>query len=934
MRSIQTLNLTIILSATCIHSTSNLTRTFNPLLKLSFPNSIIPEIKIEKLKMAYAGIQMFMEKLNQLINCNHIPFFNNPTIICERPQFQRLYEELGSMIQTLFIDQHQDLHDLEKLKDLKRRFMDAAEMAHYMVDLFLSAVHVRKNGNLPTSEDFNPSLNLDRISLKFIKVEFKSMRIDGMKLDSSPRPQSTLNQSAAAQSSFSRGSKKLLDEIFVGIDRDVEHIRDKLVEDQKKLDVVSIVGMGGLGKTALATKVFNDAYVKHHFHVRVWVTVSQTYDKRGVLTQILESIRGQLHLEKANDSRLRELVHKNLMGKRYLIVIDDIWHIQTWDNLKVFFPHDNTGSRILLTSRQTEVAMHANSDGLIHHLGYLNKEKGWELLCQKVFQGRDCPEWSIKVGMQIVETCQGLPLALVVIAGVLAKHAWGKKFWKEIAERTSSYIVGGQNGCLETLGLSYSHLPEHLRECFLYLGGFPEDYMFQVERLIWLWVAEGFIQKDGNRSLEDIAEGYLMDLIDRNLVIVADRSKSNGGVKACKVHDLIRELCLEKAKEEGFILETEKLILSPQFSNGITPTYKLVRVFINEESINPYFPYPTTQNLRTILCFLNIKYSGNAIVNGSFVLLRVLDLQNCRRIQFSEDMKLLVHLRHLAIRIKSEGFPSSICNLWNLQTLIYITAYRRSVVLPGNISDLVNLRHLLGHKNNVFVFPLIEKPMNLQTISSLELGNGVGDCLKCFPYIKKLRCHTYLETEYDFKSLNYLVKLKLIGNFETSVDRITFPTSLKTLTLERCGLPWSEMSIIQSLPNLQVLKLHSWAFNGSCWNTDGQEFPQLIKVLEYNAIEGSCWDTDGQKFQQLKFLRLEGLDLKTWNAYSASFPCLKQLEIIGCHILEEIPFEIGDIPTLELIQIRGCRKCVDESARRIEEEQHDFGNYNLKIHII
>ncbi|KAI3745220.1 hypothetical protein L1987_58328 [Smallanthus sonchifolius] len=179
----------------------------------------------------------------------------------------------------------------------------------------------------------------------------------------------------------------------------------------------------------------------YHFHVRVWVTVSQTYDKRDVLIQILESICGQLDLEKASDTRLHEMVHKHLMGKRYLIVTDDMWHTETWDYLKVFFPHDNNGSRILLTSRLNEVAKHANSDGLIHHLGYLSNEKSWELLCQKVFHGNECPKWSIEPGMKIVENCKGLPLAVLVIAGVLAKWAWSKKFWEEIALRTVRILL-------------------------------------------------------------------------------------------------------------------------------------------------------------------------------------------------------------------------------------------------------------------------------------------------------------------------------------------------------------------------------------------------------------------------------------------------------------------------------------------------------------
>ncbi|XP_076905798.1 putative disease resistance protein At1g50180 [Bidens hawaiensis] len=318
-----------------------------------------------------------------------------------------------------------------------------------------------------------------------ILLEFMSI-----KMDSSQR---TLIQSAPTLISISTNSqtsKKLLDEIMVGLDGDVELIRDKLVEDQKKLDVVSIVGMGGIGKTTLATKVFGDRFIMHHFYVRVWVTVSQTYDKRAVLIQILASIGVKEGLEEATDSQLHEMVHKKLMGKRDLIVIDDIWDTEALDKLKLFFPHDNNGSRILLTSRFTEVAKHAKPGGLVHHLGSLNKERSWELLCKKVFRGNECPTvgptptWSIKPRMQIVDSCKGLPLAVVVLAGVLSKEALSERFWVKIAERTSSYIVGKENGCMETLGLSYNHLPPHLREGFLYLGGFPKSYGFNVKWLI------------------------------------------------------------------------------------------------------------------------------------------------------------------------------------------------------------------------------------------------------------------------------------------------------------------------------------------------------------------------------------------------------------------------------------------------------------------
>ncbi|MFS8025071.1 hypothetical protein Hanom_Chr16g01470641 [Helianthus anomalus] len=257
-------------------------------------------------------------------------------------------------------------------------------------------------------------------------------------------------------------------------------------------------------------------------------------------------------------------------------------------------------------------------------------------------------------------------------------------------------------------------------------------------------------------------------------------------------------------------------------------------------------------------------------------------------------MKLLVHLRYLAIRKESEGFPSSICYLWGLQTLIYIT-YRERTVLPNNISNLVNLRHLLSDKV-VFLLPSIEKPMNLKTISYVVLNDEVVNLQKYFPYIKELTCCTCYDEQNDFKSLTYLEKLKLNSSFGSRVEHITFPETLKKLTLESCGLAWS--------------------------------------VMPYTDVAGRCWNTDGQEFRQLKFLKLEALDINQWEASSRSFPSLRQLEITACSSFEEIPLEIGDIPTLELILIKGCRGSVKESVRRIEEEQHDFRNVNLKIHII
>ncbi|KAJ9553989.1 hypothetical protein OSB04_018034 [Centaurea solstitialis] len=892
---------------------------------------------------------MLMDDLKKIIHGNHhLLINNNPLIIFKRPQFQLLYQELDSIIQTLSNIHHHHHHyhpdELEKVIDLKKRFKDVVEEAQDSIDLFLSALHFRygrlsrmsavfktsldlflsslhfRNRGLSSRSDvLKTSLDLNKIlkSIESIKVELNTINIGNMKIDSSSRiDQVKSRQSVAAGTSYTRnplGIKKQSEDIVVGLDRDAEIIRDKLFEDTKQLCVVSIVGMGGQGKTTLATKLFNDPFLKYHFHIRAWATVSQTYVKRDLLIQILTSIGVQDDLEKDDDSKLREKLHKKLMGRRYLIVIDDIWSIEDWDELKMFFPNDNTSSRILLTSRLNEVALHVKPHGCVHSLPSLTEEESWELLKQKVFHGNECPEWLIEPGRQIARKCYGLPLSVVVMAGVLAEEPMNKDLWENIA---CSYIVGDQKGCLESLALSYHHLPDHLRECFLYLGGFPEDFKFKVERLTWLWVAEGFIEEDGNRSLEDTAKAYLMDLINRNLVIV-ERRNVMGDVKACKLHDLVRELCLQKAKEEEFFLKIDSPTSSSQLLGGIT--YEQRRIFMSQpvRILNiPHSPTPTT---RSLLCFHENLFSS-VFIARSFVLLRVLNMDDCPLHVFPQGLALLVHLRYLAIRFFGE-FPKSICNLWSLETLILRKSPFGSMRLPHSIIDLVNLRHLWG--NSLLCFSYIEKPMNLHSISKMMFEYGGGNVQKCFPNIRKLVLHgeRYFQTHTKYlELLPYLENLKL-RDPELGYGHIAFPVTLKKLSLRGCASPWIHMSMIQLLPNLEVLKLQGGFFKKGT----GRDF--------FKTGTGREWDACEQQFPQLKFLMLNHFDIKQWKAASTSFPCLKQLSVSYCKHLEEIPFEIGEIITLELIEIEDCSNSVVESVKRIQQEQQDVGNDELKITI-
>ncbi|PHU21242.1 hypothetical protein BC332_06349 [Capsicum chinense] len=326
-----------------------------------------------------------------------------------------------------------------------------------------------------------------------------------------------------------------------------------LIRGTHEIDDVPIVGMGGQGKTTIARKVYNNGCIVHHFDVQAWCIISQSYNRRDLLQEIFSQVMGKEDKGDKEDI-LAERLKKSLTGKRYIIVLDDMWDVKAWDDLRFSFPDVGNRSRIVITTRLEEVAKQVKQHIDPYSLPFLTPDDSRKLLQIKVFQQESFPPSLQDVSKDVAERCKGLPLVIVLVAGIIKRNKMEASWWHEVKNSLVSYHGESEGYSLSTMQLSYDNLPDHLRPCLLYMGMFPEDASIPVSELISLWIAVCFVQNiEESGRLEETAEGYLNDLISSNVVMVSGRSY-NGKVKYCQVHDVVLHFCLNKSREEKFML--------------------------------------------------------------------------------------------------------------------------------------------------------------------------------------------------------------------------------------------------------------------------------------------------------------------------------------------------------------------------------------------
>ncbi|KAK9082654.1 hypothetical protein Scep_029125 [Stephania cephalantha] len=662
---------------------------------------------------------------------------------------------------------------------------------------------------------------------------------------------------------------------MVGMERAKGTVMGELVKEDVERRVVTIVGMPGSGKTTLAKHVYISDETKRHFDCRTWADVSQYYNIKGVLLRLLQNVGVVLSDEekKMAEEEIMGKLNNFLENKRYLVVLDDLWTLQAWDDFEKAFPNGKSGSKIMLTSRNERLAAYADprSQPVVPEM--LSEKQSWDLFCNRTFNNADPPG--------------DFPQDLKHRGEKMVKKMWRLAF--------SNCRIGSL---------------------------FPEDFRIERRRLIGVWIAEGYIRQEGEETLHEAAENALMELISRGMVQVEEMN-SLGRVKSCRLHDVLRDFSIVKAKEDGFgeVMSSIKKSLCPKLGVHISSERDEISR-TSRVSIRTIFKQVAAYN-KHARSILFMHYDQSFIITkmptfNEVKLLRVLDLEGLRgECEFPKEIGNLIHLRYLGMRhIDVIGpIPCNIGNLQNLQTLDLYGMYGNAS-MPDVLWKMEELR--------ILCLPFVitkqkqlrmDNLRNLHTLKGVEVGSWMKKNTSTFTNVVKLFvrarsreevseviafvdglaslqclsiwCTLYGEKEIfstvplQFGGINcqQLVKLEFKGDFPARPlpNPCEFPPNLTTLILDRIGLEEDPMPTLEKLPNLTHLCLCG-SYNGTSMVCKAQGFPRL---------------------QKLELLAL--FNLEEWIVEEGAAPHLHHLTIRSCGKLMEVPEAFRFVPIIDKV---------------------------------
>ncbi|XP_027103241.1 disease resistance protein RPM1-like [Coffea arabica] len=771
--------------------------------------------------------------------------------------------------------------------------------------------------------------------------------------------QETCSSSAAGSSSTSAAnldndireiSILLEEDKLVGIKTPKEELISRVLNNDSHLKVIAVVGMGGLGKTTLVRKVFEDTAVKTQFKIHVWLTISRTFDIMVILKTMIHKIFYEINepvphqlMNSTDIIRLSAFVKDFLQDRSYILVLDDVWSERLWDALKNVLPDGNFHGQAILTTRIIHVAKAARfgSHNYSHWMKPLSVKDSWTLFCHTTFQSDHCPPHLQQVSARILRKCEGLPLAIATIGGVLAlKDKDRINDWETILRNLGDELdaSGKLDPIKRILLLSYNDLPQNLKNCFLYLSIYPEDALIGVDDMLDKWITQGFVEEKEGMSTFDIANRGFHELVNRSLVQVL--TANCDGIKCFRVHDFLRDMIVSKSREQNFIT-----IAVGNYSGQSSNKVRRLALY---DFDNPE-PQELTHCFKSLRSLEFLRYNGrisgpvvSKFLCGGSKLIKVLDLSEAPLEDIPKEVFKLFLLKCLCLRrTKVRIVPKSIGKLQNLEILdlfytnvtkipVEILKLRKLHVLyVGRIEISAEYHGLRGFKSP----DKIGKLLSLENLQAIEADNE--KILREIGKLTKLRSLsiTKLRRE-DGKEL--LCTLEKLTNLKTLVvqsieDDMTLdlrhPISPTPRLLEILSLQGHIGNILQWVLSLQSLT-NLVLDNSGLREDDGtkgigslQDLPNLLELTLQHAYEGEMLLFRAGGFRKLEKLSITSLERLKWlKVENDTLPSLQRLSMTDCKLLEELPLSAENLRKLESLFLVDMSDGLVEKVMNLAEQ--------------
>ncbi|XP_057788016.1 putative disease resistance protein RGA3 isoform X2 [Salvia miltiorrhiza] len=683
-----------------------------------------------------------------------------------------------------------------------------------------------------------------------------------------------------------------------GREEDKQNIINLLLDDnseEKKIifpSVISVVGIGGIGKTMLAQLVYNDEMVSRHFELKMWVHVPKDFDLGNLMKRVIHSVTRKIY-ELCELDNLQAQLAELLKGRRFLLVLDDVWDEdeEKWHAFLNLFKVGGEGSRVLITTRSQGIRA-----STMYELKGLSYEECWNLFKEMAFgEGGDMR--LIGIGKEIVKKCGGVPLAVRAMARLLRSKK--EEYWMSVQDSELWQLKAYQSEVMPALKLSYQYLPSHLKRCLAFCSLFPKGHEIPREKMICIWMAHGLILPDGGtRQLEDIGGEYFDDLLSLSFFQQSE--------DVYTIHDLIHDL-VRTVAGCGFSVLGQGLVAAP---NDLERTRHLSMVCSFDNSSLPEALFGA-KHLRTLL--LSSGGSSDELTPFwpvNFIYLKALDLSGYGLKSLDEktlnlfkcgdlvelpfEIAKLTSLRHLNIKgcEALTHMPAKVGELLHLQTLpIYIVGRR-----PG---DSIAQLEFLDLRNELSI-------KSMENIRDSEEARKANMGEKKYLKSLKLQWGSGNGSKDNSSNPSHSFQPREDGDdVETILKHLEPHPHLKDLHVK--GYPGRTFPD-WNLPNLTMVELINCRRCENLPNFGHLPFLETLHLQGMNSITHiteAFYGGVAEPFPSLKHLTVRDFPyLEEWSSISngAPFPRLEELVLDRCPNLTVAP----TFPSIRRLELHHC----------------------------